>query len=1276
MADPRIVDPNRFVLLASVTDWLAVFRRHAGQGRSPRQIMVERRLERERIVQLRWLVAPELGYPTEPFRVWRRPAMPLPLEKPVDATETMLFGSRLVVLERPMVYLRVVIQASAAGSLMAFGGMPWGSPLIALRPLVAGFNTLQLSGAAIQSLVVSAGATVQQITGLDRQAADDPSWQLMEIVGLPVGPDWAGVLGLDRPQGLIAATGDARDAALDRYRRGAPFYGWEPAIPGGGAAPPWKLADPKAMLKVMEQSVLPPLRDMVTTRPPAQHAGFEVQHALPPLDPMNPAQPGDDAIARFFPMRNLVFGAATDPLVSLVSGFGTAFEDTDLPPIVLGDRKLFDDPSRSDWDFMVTAHYAGGADGASAAIEYAAMVFAPGVGSSPPVPANLATTLEGLRAPPATDADWRAIHRVSWDKIPDMLPMRVGSYAFARQPLAPAGPVTPLMGPRPHDDALQPISATASPQQQLTGRLQALDEGYGVHSAPAPNALLYALAHQDLFGLWSAWASRSAAVAEPPVQALPLIAARLEPSASAPGTTSPSSLVLEFSWDWTSRSPRRVEIVGRMYGQAKLGDGPPPGTPPAALQTALAGGPAAPLLIVFDGAAEATVLPGVAGLTAQLQYLSLDGKALLNAPALAAGPRRYRLTLSGLSLDFDAAARIGLALWARGVEQRAPQRVGDWSAQPLIASTADPRPPLLVIEREDVLLASVADADGEHHARLEWPAAAGATGYFVYTTTEIKLRADRGLGDPPKSLTLSQRLAELRAAFAAQPERRSFTRVNAQPVAGTSMQVTLPRGSKEIHLYVVLGLSAGQVESPWPAAGAAAGKRPICYAAPQIVLPSPPDLEVARALDRSVDPPAYRAALRVRTKPGAPVRQVDLHRVRVPEAAIELDTMGPPIARLVGSAAPFTVTPTVSDVPGEAQTIGTISGLDPVEGSWRRVFYRAVAWSADDAARGQFGGRSRASAVREVIVPPAGPPDLAPPAWHWPGGGLGDVQVDTTTLAPLATTPLGDHRLRADVLVERPDGSSAVLLRHPPAPGDDDRLQALGSAPPAPGRHGLWRSSSGAAGVTGLHLLVRRASTDDRLTVRLLLTDPLGRASERVLSVPAGSPLPEPDIVSPQVAKRPNVGFVVQFQTRVPVAATPAGPYRLRVRYAPATPSPFPQLERARGPAVTEFDALLPPAPPPEPAPAAGAARPVSPLRPPIRPLPQVHTLDVALPDIPLARPGTDLFDGPVLIPVRRTRAPQRRSAILVGLRGSGGKVELSINAPDGRSATVLLELG
>ena len=437
---------------------------------------------------------------------------------------------------------------------------------------------------------------------------------------------------------------------------------------------------------------------------------------------------------------------------------------------------------------------------------------------------------------------------------------------------------------------------------------------------------------------------------------------------------------------------------------AEPGRGGPPASlsVPAGLQKALGGPPGTAFEVRFDGAPAGT--PDAGG---SLRHLAADGRTFLPGPATDAGPRRYRLTIEGFQLDFGAAGHIGLALWAMGEENRPPQRPGPWSKQPSVASASDPRPPVILLEREDVLLASMADARGEHHARLDWPAAAGAVGYFIYTTTESKLRADHGLPDPSPDLTLSQRLAELRQRLRINPDRRFFTRINDAPIAATSTEVTIPRGSKEIHLYLVLGVSAGQVESPWPDLGdPKREKRFIAYAAPQQVVPAPPVLEVRRVLDAGATPPFFKARVLIRIQPGAVVTRLDLHRVRVPEASLHLDMMGPPVASLTGPAPGWQIAATPADGPVRAQPLGRVEGHDAPSGSWKRVFYRAVAWSADDPERGILGGRSAPSAAQEVVIPPAGPPDLDPLAWSWPGGPLGDIEIATATGVPVAATPL------------------------------------------------------------------------------------------------------------------------------------------------------------------------------------------------------------------------------------------------------------------------------
>lgn len=1234
----RLIDPDRFILMGAVVDWTAVRRR---QIQSPRaEAIAKQRGISPRIVQLRWLVHPkDLGYPTEPFKVWRRPALHANLTKGI---EPRILNSPLnyqvITWDEPQVYIQAnfnVVNSNAA--VYAFAGAPFTSALVGLEVLTPGFRTVKVGGPSIQCLIVSPNATLQSLVGTSPALADDKNWELMEIVGLPVGSDWAGVYDLDAPQGLTGALMSPPDAALDRYRRGAPFYGWELEMEPGLPAPPWVLADPIALRDSFAAELLDPLRQMILNYPPNQHHRFELERELLLQGT------GEPATTRFFPINTLSMGAATDPLVSLISGFGTAFDDVDLPPIVLGDRKYFDDPNRSDWDYMVTARYAKGIDGNGPDVEYAAILFSPFLAGTPFAPANLRAATDGLSAPDAAEQPWRGIVRLSWDKIPDSLPFRVGSYALARAQQSPPGGVEPLMGKRYKDSALQPISATTSVQQeQETGRLEALDDTYAIASSPNPNALRYGLAHQDLFGVWSAWSVVGHSLGEPPVQKAAILSARLEVSAPASGSVCPAALVVELSWDWAVRSPQRLELVGRLYPQAKRGDPPADLSIPSGLQKSL-GGLGGAFQLVFNGGNAGT--PDAGG---TLQYLSEDGKTILAAPLVLAGPRRYRVTISGFNLDFAATGHIGLALRARGIEHRSPNREGNWSAEPYVVSASDPRPPVLNLEYENVLLTSVADASGEHHARLNWGAAPGAVGYFVYTTTESKLRSDRGLGEPNLSQTLAERLVELRDSFGADPPacRRSFTRLNDQPITATSTQITIPRGSKEIHLYLVLGVSAGQVESAWPSLSeplATRRKRPIAYAAPQIVPPSPPVLEVKRILDQSVSPAVYRAELRLQTRPGATVSKVELHRVRVPEAALTLDTMGPAIATITGSSAPWTVQPTVSSEPGEAQPIGRISGSDSPPGSWKPTFYRAVAWSGDDLSRGLYGGRSLPSAAQDIIVPPATPPDLSVPIYEFLSSAFTELRVNFSSPAPVDPTALGPHRLRVEVRVFKPDGAIATLYTYPnPSPAGelDDRLVAIPTAPDAAANI-LWREP-GSGGSIFYRLRLRRDAVEDALKVRVLMLDPLGRATERVLEVPAGSPLPAPDILVPTVTPVPGRGFLFTFETSAPIDPTTFGSYRLQVNLEPDL-RPIPPI---------------PPRPIPTPIP-----------RPIPTPFPRAAAgFDVPLSEIPLLRRGEDPWRDRAPIPARRNRTT-RTTAIALYLR-STGRLTVILQAPDGRTAS------
>jgi len=1207
----RRVDPHTFMLIGCVTDWAALGA--AQQQRDPAdELAKKRQLQSPRVLQLRWFFDPVLGYPSTPFTVWARQRKQAAVgPTAITATEFRFGNAIALVLDAAYPEVFVDVGNGPGGLAYACSGMPLASPIVDLRPVGAGATVARLSAPEIRVVVLPAGTTINGVRAMANSVADDKSWTEIEIVGLPGDGTPAAGTDLLASQGLVNALTDPVPAALDRFRRGAPFYGWDTQLEAGAAAPAWVLADPVAIIKLFQAEMLADFVDMVDNAVAADQQLRDYFRTL-----VTPT--GQTAQTRFNPLRVLLIGATTDPLNSLITGFGTAYDAS-----VLGDDHVIGathaQQLSTQLDFMVTAKFV---DVAGRSVEWAALLLG-GVSTSlpPATPAAVAAVSQGLQSPAMLDGPFQPVVTVSWDATPTTLPFHLGSQALARRGLTPASGAVALMDKRPNDVAVQPIGASVNATNPA--RRAVSDSSYEIAGAFATNTLRYSVATQDIFGRWSKWGSATCDVSEPPPGKATLLGARLDTAVAA--GPCPATLTVDVTWDWANRSPQRIDVAGRLFAQGRASDPPADVSVPAipgAFRTALSG-----LLVSIAFAADGSitaVTPG-GGLTATAQHLSADSTEIVVAPLTSRAPRRYRLTVSGFDLDFDAAGRWGLALWANGTERLAPGRVGPFTSPPVITSAADPRPPVIVSTYEAVKLASLRDADGLHHARLEWTPMPGAVEYRVYTAAESTFRALTGLPVVTPDQTLTERLAELRAKFQANPARRPFTRASALPVTGTSTQVSLPRGTKDVHLFVVLGVSAGGVESAWPvAADPQCGKRFVAFAAPQTVAPGPPALEVSLAGDgQSID---FAVKVRVKTAPGALVSKVDLHRVRVADAAVSADMMGQPVATIAGTGSAFTVVATPPGDPssrsddGVAQPIGTISGLDTVPGSWKPVFYRAVAWGTDDADRGQYGVRSQPSVVRQVVVPPSTPPDMSALAFVLPVAGSAAVRVDFTTAAPVAPTTLGPHTLEAEVVATDSVGaSSTVALVVGKA-----ALDELPTTQPGAGLSGFWRDPT-AGGVTPLHLLARRADPATTLRVRVRLSDPLGRITERTLDVPVVPPVQPPDLVNPTLTTVAG-GTILAFTTSVPNTAPGFGPYRVEVRFRPSS--------------------------------GGGANR------------------DEDLADIPLARRNEDLFaNAAELIPIRRARRTLGTTSIAVGIRRAG-TVAAAVIAPDGTRATVTRRIG
>lgn len=1120
------------------------------------------------VIELRWMLKAENGLPTEPFLVWARQHSASAGFKPlVFVQRQLIFAGNMTLISWPegsMSSLTLTVTAPLAGSVLAFAGGPLFSNIVASASIPSGATTVSVSAKLINCLVVTPGITVTAVQGLPQGGyANTPGWTLVEIVGLPVKlTDWSGIGKHGEPQGLKSVPlTDAPTAAIARLKRGAPPFGWSPTIAMGVPAPAWSAPGFGPLIGEVNGDLLSYLHDIVKNYPPNQQSSIGVTVPLPP--PKNSLgqhtnKPGSNT--QLFPLGMAYMAASTDAFLSLALGFGTAYPYRESGFAALPGA-----------DFMITAHWEKGFDGVSGPQDYAAIVTASAAALPPPAPANMGGQPLGALRPFNTDGDWRESVRVFWDRPPAAELYRAASCAVARASISPAQPAVALMDTRPSGGYRYiAINGQLSPphaQDPEWWRIHVMDRELDIPFNPGTRQMKYGAAVQNLYGQWTSWTAIDQTVVQPDLDAVRMMNVALRPIAPVNGSVCATTLEVDFLWDWRIRTPRQITFVGRLYAAAHHGDPPPSVVVPAGLDRSLAGGGAA-LVVTFAGdtpsAPGATFLP-----------FSEDGSS--QVPAFGPGQgnsRRYRMTLSGLSLDFGSTGFIGLALWAQGQELIAPNRVSAWQDNPVVISAGDPRPPIVPIFH--VKLGSVPDAAGSSHVQISWTPQPNATGYFVYEATEASLRDTWGLPEPNQKDTLDVRLKVLRDNFQANPVRRPFTRWNSTQITSTGTDIALPRGSTGIHLFVVLGVSAGQVESAWPS-----GPNPqdalIAIAAPHITKPAPPMIEVQRILDSSVMPPAYKAKVLVTTRTGPRPAMVELYRVRVDDAAVEVDTMGPPVAQLKSTAGGWVVTQTPD--PDYGPYITTVQGTDAPSGSWKRVWYRATAWTGQDDTRGSLPGRSEASNAAWVVLPPSDGPVISPLSV---GGGptLGDVLIEWISQSPLKRTPLGPHQMSVRATLP-----GVPPPPPPPAPSPlislDSTLDALGHTQPATGS-GVWIVGT-AAGVTTYRAIIRRAAVTDTVNFAVRITDPIGRTGSQLLTIASGPVDPPPDLENLQLKKLmlpPPPHLSLTFTSTSPVIAPLSGPYVLKVTGVPFFPVIFPpplSLTMPLGSVPTK----LPPGPPP-----------------------------------------------------------------------------------------------
>jgi len=887
-----------------------------------------------------------------------------------------------------------------------------------------------------------------------QELANQPDWEPLEIVGLPVDDGWADTPYSLKQQGPITEPLSPIDAALRRLKLGAPPIGWPDHDRDGLALPSWDEPNiEKFFGLLMRGKLLEGLHSMLHSAPPSERFDFSIEERddlarLMPrllLNDVVGRPSGDGGRGRWHPLRLLAMSAGTDPLAALGFGFGTALD----MPVEIGDL------------YMVSVRHRLRPD--LPEMEFADVVRPAALTDPVPAPAGLFAARKSMTRPQSIDAPALETVAIRWDRPAALPPGALApeqseavSYAIGRY-----GPE--MTGRR--------IMLTRRPPEVggwLTFTPGAIDESVPVEFldhvarsatvqnpprtivAPLGFDVIYLVAAQDLFGRWSDWSevAYSAPKDEPAA-----------PTVVSVALTEAGALTVDFAWDWSDRSPEFVELVGAFAD--------PPGAEAARVRATFAGKDQADV-------AGTDVVP------LDQNRAPTGWGAPQDRPGSGPDVRFYRWT-AAVPVDFADGQR-----WRDlGVRARGQAHVHQTYIAGLLVSQfggtrttrvwnpAPPPAPLIEAPR----WASLPDAAGVGRFVISWPSVPFAEGYVVYEATETALLGAFGRPAIDIEAPFTGRMETLRELdFASAPGvvRGAFRRVTSdlvpQAAGVVRHEASLPRGSRVIHLFAVLAAGQNRTESGWPRAWGVFA--PV--AVPRLEIPSAPTL----ALDFADEP----GRIRVRVGDVFPGGVVEIRRIRSAEPPADFDGMGPPL-------------PAHGAPDGDGNVVFFDGDVSP---GWRPIWYRAAVRAPDRPDDGVVGGRSEASAAARILLVPEGAPGIAELRVNEPTSTAGESLVSWTTSAPREATPLGPHRLILEVvdaagvdlhrarrtLDAVPVAASPADLPKVPAAGEEHGIAAL-ALPPGM-RFYAW--------------IQRPPGQTVRLTVKVV--DPLGRIGRAATDIP------------------------------------------------------------------------------------------------------------------------------------------------------------------------------
>ncbi len=880
-------------------------------------------------------------------------------------------------------------------------------------------------------------------------------------------------------------------------------------------APLWESVDPDLMVDEV-------LRDLMRHVESLFENGTQSTDQLQMIDrrTVDPPHQGSrqssaTTSASLPPLGLLLLAGASEPGLALATGFGTAYglEPATLPDLQFGET-----------DFLVTAAYENLpfiGDG-----ELASFVPWPDEHRLTSIPAAIEVERDGLVEPHLVDHPWRESIKVSWQRVEATAALGRPSGTAAARYDATTFPNSDSLLPKRDAGgwrALLPMPDGPEGEPDHD-RSAIIDPAVEIPLGSGGRTASYAIAAQDVFGVWSRWNDVTYSGSEPDPPAPRIISADLDVSYTG-STTCPASVRVELAIDWSMRTPEEMALSLGFFPMTSPNDAPPTGlgptgsTPGGTFRTTT--------VIAFSGDVP------VAGGGVVVASLDAAGESEI-APGPLQGDtgRRYRISLPVPALDFSSTQRWGMRVWARSQLHVIPGP-GAWvpdspaviavAASPVPATPIPPPPP------PGVPLGSTIDAAGRSHVKVRWslPAGPEPSSITVWELAERSLRQKTGMGSAAEGILPGVRLQQMRDAYDALPlssRRGLFRRVTEVAGSAREADVALPKGSTDIHLFTITTMTPTGIESPW-AAGAA---RDVLQAviAPRVIAPAIPAVRTTLAGPGTV-------SIDLESKSRIPVQAFHLYRTQSPSAARRAGSMGPPFAVIPAIPPPTDAEPDPET--GELKWIGTWNGAFPE--SWSDWFVCAVAVPVSEVpVSGIRGQLSNSNEPVIISVRPSVAPDLETLTFELWGTDNDGVVVRTATEAPVAPTPIGPHRLRVEV-----EGNPGIVFDSLVDIPEVDTEPPTGATPgpvvvrkPAAGRR------------TALSVWFARPDRTDPADVAFRLVDPIGRFDSETITVPGWSPPPEISLDILDVFAIAGRGVVAQLRSDAPVDGSPPGVMTIR----------------------------------------------------------------------------------------------------------------------------------